>query len=147
MHILMGRVNGTDLSPMQPVTYCEGERQLPIGLAGWVQVDILSLPALVICAFALQEKRGDKPKRKAAERGTERLATERLDDKVKKRRTACWGFAVVPWITFRVWSQHSHQVALKCIICKDNSNYWKQKHAEHHTEQGFFKTSNQTAGS
>lgn len=82
--------------PWRPATYCEGERQLPIGLAGWVQVDILSLPALVICAFALREKRRDKPMRKAAKRGTERLATGKFDDKAKKR-TACWGFAVVQW--------------------------------------------------
>lgn len=116
--------------PWRPATYCEGERQLPIGLAWWVQVDILSLTALVICAFALREKRRDKPKRKAAERGSEGLATERFDAKAKKRRSACWGFAVVQWwANVRVRSQHCHQ---------DKSIYWKQEHAEHHTELRFW---------
>lgn len=45
--------------PCQSATYSEGERQLPIGLAGGVQVDILPLPTLVIRALALQEKRRD----------------------------------------------------------------------------------------
>lgn len=56
----MGRVNGIDLSPRGgQLTYSEGERQLPIGLAGRVQVDVLPLPALVIRALALREgKRG-----------------------------------------------------------------------------------------
>lgn len=49
-----------DLSPEAvAATYSEGERQLPIGLAGRVQVDVLPLPALVIRALALREERRD----------------------------------------------------------------------------------------
>lgn len=44
---------------LRSATYSEGERQLPIGLAGWVQVDVLPLPALVIRALALREERRD----------------------------------------------------------------------------------------
>lgn len=36
------------------LTYSEGERKLPIGLAGRVQVDVLPLPALVVRALALR---------------------------------------------------------------------------------------------
>lgn len=46
-------------TPCRSATYSEGERQLPIGLAGWVQVDILPLPALVVRALALWEERRD----------------------------------------------------------------------------------------
>lgn len=57
--------------PQQSATYSEGELQLPIGLAGWVQVDILPLPALVIHAFTLWgKKEGHKPRHEAAEKGT-----------------------------------------------------------------------------
>lgn len=45
--------------PWLSATYSEGERQLPIGLAGRVQVDVLPLPALVIRALALREEMGD----------------------------------------------------------------------------------------
>lgn len=49
-----------NLSPMAvSSTYSEGERQLPIGLAGRVQVDVLPLPALVIRTLALREERRD----------------------------------------------------------------------------------------
>lgn len=43
--------------PWRSATYSEGE--LPIGLAGRVQVDVLPLPALVIRALALREEMGD----------------------------------------------------------------------------------------
>lgn len=55
--------------PWQSATYSEGERQLPIGLAWWVQVDILPLPALVICALALREKRRDTDRGVKQQRG------------------------------------------------------------------------------
>lgn len=41
-------------TPWQSATYSEGERKLPIGLAGRVQVDVLPLPALVVRALALR---------------------------------------------------------------------------------------------
>lgn len=53
----------------QTATYSEGERQLPIGLAWRVQVDILPLPALVIRALALREKRRDTNRGVKRQRG------------------------------------------------------------------------------
>lgn len=63
--------------PWRSATYSEGERQLPIGLAGRVQVDVLPLPALVIRALALREERRDTNLGVRERRGgTQRLPTD-----------------------------------------------------------------------
>lgn len=59
--------------PWRSATYSEGERQLPIGLAGRVQVDVLPLPALVIRALALREERRDTNRGVRERRGAHRV--------------------------------------------------------------------------
>ena len=53
------KIRHGDLAGLITATYSEGERELPIGLAGGVQADVIPLPALVTPALALRGHRRD----------------------------------------------------------------------------------------
>lgn len=41
------------------VTYSIGESHISIGLAGWIQIDVFTLPTFIISTFALQEYKSE----------------------------------------------------------------------------------------
>lgn len=61
-HLNGGGASGEHAPVASPVwsaaTYSEGERQLPIGLAGRVQADVVPLPALLTRTLALRDTGG-----------------------------------------------------------------------------------------
>lgn len=91
------------LAAGRSATYSEGERQLPIGLAGRVQVDVLPLSALVVRALALRgERRDTNPgvrERRGAQRGADRCRVRRV---ARGRNETAAEAEVSVWVFFQL---------------------------------------------
>lgn len=88
IHILMGRVNGTDLSPMA-VSYLLWGREAAPHWPGWMSTSWRTPPPRPRHSRSRSTGReeGHKPKRKGAERGREPVLTDvRCDNVAKEER-------------------------------------------------------------
>jgi len=105
--------------PRRSATYSEGERQLSVGLAGGVQVDVLALPALVICALALREERRHTNRGvRGAERGDRVLLPTDVGCECAAREERERLAEVWFWYSEGGGGRHGHWVALESIIGK-----------------------------